>query len=103
MPIQGFPDPHRHKICCSCGQWHEPYEGSTVLPPRVGPLAQIGRTLAGVDGFGLTERFMCHACQERQRRRRVLVWAAILAAILVVLLLLGAGLGGWLHVIRPVP
>lgn len=68
MPVSGFPDPEKHRICGRCGQWFEPWEGSLLPPPKAGPLAQIGRTLAGVEGFGLGERFFCHACQAKSRR-----------------------------------
>ena len=91
MPITGHPDPEKHKICCRCGQWHEPYEGSAVLPPKAGPLAQIGRTVAGVEGFGMTERFMCHACQKRLTRQRIWIILAIFLAILILVLLFALG------------
>ena len=100
MPVEGFPDPDKHKICCKCGKWFEPHEGSPVTPPKAGPVAQIGRTLAGVEGFGLTERFMCHACQGAQRRGRLAVWVFLLIGALALIALVAFGLLDWLWSIQ---
>jgi hypothetical protein len=42
MPIEGLPDPARHRVCMRCTKWFEPDEGSAAVVRRTRRLALHG-------------------------------------------------------------
>jgi len=85
MPVEGFPDASKHKICMRCRSWFEPEEGDMVFPSSFSFLLGLGKMLriavSEAVGDESVMRFMCHACQRKKRREKIAIWTIV--AILV--------------------
>jgi hypothetical protein len=85
VPIDGLPDPAKHRVCMRCTKWFEPDEGSAAVRESFGI---SGRIADGIrNSFGDADlRFICDRCASVRRKRKLalygvlglaLVWAAI--------------------------
>jgi hypothetical protein len=92
MPIGGFPDKERHRLCIRCGQWHEPDEGRMVYPDAAGLLSGIRRAAAVVAEDESARRFMCYRCMRVRRYTRGIIFGSLAFVILLVLVLERLGL-----------
>ncbi len=92
MPIDGFPDPERHKLCIRCKQWHEPDEGKLVYPETAGPIRQMRHTASALAGGESAMRFICFRCIRVRRRTKAILFGALALLLLLVLLLEKLGL-----------
>jgi hypothetical protein len=77
MPIQGFPDAARHKICFRCHQWFEPDEGDMILPGVGGPVTLLRNVVAQITGDESMRRFMCHRCQRIRHVTKMAIGVAL--------------------------
>lgn len=89
MPVEGFPDAARHKLCICCRKWHEPHEGTMIWP-------QSGfrrfRALAASlvdDTSGM--RFLCERCLKTRRIREVALVSGLVLLLAAALLLMHIG------------
>ncbi len=97
MPVEGFPDASKHKICIRCHRWFEPEEGDMVYSwrgsslPIFTDLAGFVRSTRGAVASAVGDetamRSICHECKRKRRRRKLAVYA-IFALLLAVVLLL---------------
>jgi hypothetical protein len=85
MPIEGLPDPLRHRICRRCGHWFEPSDGKMLAPELTGPLGAMRAVRASADDSLL--RFQCHRCSRVRRAREIVLWGSLFAIMALVLLL----------------
>lgn len=92
MPIEGFPDSERHKLCIRCKQWHEPDEGKLVYPEAAGPLSGMRRTASALAGDESAMRFICFKCARARRRTKAILFGALALILLLVLLFERLGL-----------
>jgi hypothetical protein len=63
MPVKGFPDAKRHKLCSRCQKWHEPDEGTMFFRRQPGLFGGVRTTAARLAGDDSAKRFICHRCQ----------------------------------------
>lgn len=91
MPIEGFPDSSRHRLCIRCRKWHETHEGKTVAPSRIGGmLGAVSSTAilsAGLNPEAGRSRFLCNACRRRKTQLRIafiLLAAIVIAAVFTI-------------------
>ena len=79
MPIQGLPDPEKHRVCMRCAEWFEPTEGSLAVRPRFvsGGIADSIRSAAGDADL----RFICHRCTSVRRKRKIILYALLALAL----------------------
>jgi hypothetical protein len=87
MPIDGFPDAARHKLCLRCQKWHEPDEGVVVYPEASGPLSGMRRTAAVLAGDESAMKFMCHRCIRIRKYTKIIIFGAFGTLMLLILLL----------------
>ena len=93
MPVEGFPDAEKHKICIRCRRWFEPEEGTMIYPGSSWGLGWLGlgralRTqVAKAVGDETLMKFICHECTRKRRRRKLVVYAVFVLLIGVVMLL----------------
>jgi len=76
MPIEGLPDPARHRACIRCTKWFEPTEGLLTARQSVGfsgGIADAIRTSAGDTDL----RFICHRCASVRKNRRLVLYAIL--------------------------
>ena len=92
MPIDGFPDTERHKLCIRCKQWHEPDEGKLAYPAAAGPISQMRHTTSALAGDESAMRFICFKCVRARRRTKAILFGALALILIIVLLLEGLGL-----------
>ena len=94
MPVEGFPDPTRHRLCLRCRKWYGPEEGATVQPepasvaePTLGMFTAL-RSLCGVPP---KPHFMCRRCLKVRRCVSAAIFATfgVLVALVLVLERLG--------------
>ncbi len=93
MPIDGLPDPDRHKLCCRCKKWHEPDEG-TMFQAGSGPkiaILQAGRLLSG---YRNSPCFMCFRCQKVRRWTQIVLFGTALLLVALALILERLGVLG---------
>ena len=85
MPVQGLPDPAKHRVCMRCTNWFEPDEGSAAVRQSFGLSGGIADGIRNSVGDA-DVRFICHRCASVRRKRRLalyavralaLVWAVI--------------------------
>ena len=93
MPVEGFPDASRHKLCLRCQKWHEPEEGVMVEREITGPFKAMRRTAATVAGLDPKWSFMCHRCLRIRRYTKAATFGTFAFLVVVALIL------GWLKVI----
>ncbi|MCY2929526.1 MAG: hypothetical protein NTV86_08535 [Planctomycetota bacterium] len=79
MPVVGFPDRDRHKLCHRCHKWHEEHEGTMVYPEARGPISGLFRAAAVIAGCEDKMRFICHRCRRVRRNIKLAIAIAILA------------------------
>jgi len=94
MPVEGFPDPSRHRICRRCRKWFAPEEGSLALPEATGPLGSIRALRATVMGRESDLQFQCHRCTVVRRFTQIAIWSLLVAVIATVLILERLGILG---------
>lgn len=79
MPIEGFPDSSKHKICIRCRRWFEPEEGGMVYPEAATGLSAflgvlpprfVRILITKAIGSESNLRFICCECLKRTRRER---------------------------------
>ena len=94
MPVEGFPDPARHKLCWRCKKWHEPSEGVVAKPkesvsfePFLGAFGAL-RSLCGVRP---KPHFVCRRCLKIRRYTTIIIFATF--GFLVALCLILGRLG----------
>ena len=85
MPVEGLPDPQRHRICRRCGKWFEPDEGTLMAPEATGPLGAMRAMRASFDSSLL--RFQCDRCTRIRRTRERVLWGALLVMIAIPIIL----------------
>jgi hypothetical protein len=87
MPVEGIPDPARHRICRRCQNWFEPAEGTVVGPDVSGPLSAMHAVRLAVTDDQSLLRFQCHRCSRVRRVTQVAIWTTLFGFIAIVLLL----------------
>ena len=92
MPIEGFPDPQRHKLCIRCHRWHDPDDGVMLYPEAAGPLQGLRTAAAEAAGDESAMRFMCYRCIRIRRYTKAAVFGAFALVVLLVFLLRAIGL-----------
>ena len=79
MPVEGFPDASKHKICIRCRRWFEPEEGEMAYPEAgtgfsafvgVFPPRYVRILIAKATGSESKLKFVCRNCLKRARRLR---------------------------------
>lgn len=85
MPVRGFPDADRHRICFRCRRWFEPEEGEEFVSESAAGsfLRSFGIPVTG----DLRKRFMCHRCRRIRRITKTAVFVALALALGAALLL----------------
>jgi hypothetical protein len=91
MPIDGLPDPKKHRICRRCQKWHEPSEGRLFGPEVSGPLGALQALRATIAPDDSLLRFQCDGCTRIRRTTQLVLYGGL--ALLVVLVLLLERLG----------
>jgi len=91
VPVEGFPDSTRHKICIRCHKWFEPLEGVVASPESSGPIRSMRNLGAQMTGDSSALRFMCHRIRVR-RNTKLVILATFLRLIAMVLILERIGL-----------
>ena len=92
MPIEGFPDPQRHKLCVRCHKWHNPDEGVMLHPETCSRLKRLRIAAAQLAGDESAMRFMCHRCIRIRRYTKAAIFGAFAIVVLLVFLLRANGL-----------
>jgi len=87
MPVEGIPDPARHKICRRCRKWFEPTEGMMFGPEVTGPSGAMQALRLAVTDDERLLRFQCHRCSRVRHTTQIVVWAVLLGLTAAVLLL----------------
>ena len=87
MPIAGFPDKDRHRLCIRCRKWHEPNEGEMVYPEATGPFSGIKRNAAILAEDESALRFMCYRCMRVRRHTKAIIFGSFAFVILLILVL----------------
>ncbi len=93
MPIDGFPDKQRHKLCIRCRRWHEPHEGKLIFPDQPGPFGRLRRTACMLAEDESAMRFMCLRCLRVRRYTKAIIFATFALLVLLALLLKFLGVG----------
>jgi hypothetical protein len=86
MPIEGMPDPARHRICRRCQKWFDPHEGQLHAPEVTGPLGGL-ETMRAAAGDPSALRFQCHRCTTVRRRTQLAIWIVFGVLVLTILAL----------------
>ena len=76
MPVEGLPDPSKHRVCIRCSQWFEPEDGLFTVRESLsvaGAIADGIRAAGGDDN----RKFICHPCAAVRRRRKIALYAAL--------------------------
>lgn len=94
MPVEGFPDASRHRLCVRCKKWHEPDEGILCQPEEQGtfePFMAIFTAARAISGLKKEPRFICYRCLRVRRYIKVAIFGtlALLIALALVLERLG--------------
>ena len=76
MPVEGLPDPGRHRACIRCAKWFEPAEGSLTLRERVGIAGGIADSIRSSAGEA-DVRFICNRCASVRRSRRIILYVIL--------------------------
>lgn len=92
MPIDGFPDPQRHRLCVRCHKWHNPHEGVTLYPEAGGPIQGLRIAAAEAAGDESAMRFMCFRCIRTRRYTKAALFGAFVAMVVIVFTLPRFGL-----------
>lgn len=92
MPVEGFPDPARHKLCRRCRKWFEPNEGALMAPEATGPLGAVQGLRASLSGSEADLRFQCDRCTKVRRITKIALFLLFVAIVGIVLLLERLGL-----------
>lgn len=80
MPVEGFPDASKHKVCIRCHRWFEPEEGEMVYPEAATGLSAFVGVLpprfvriliTKAIGSEANLSFICYECLRRTRRGRI--------------------------------
>ena len=93
MPIEGFPDPKRHRVCARCLKWWHAEEMTPIDDQLdvVGSLftfpSAVGRLFSGTGGVA---RLLCPDCVQVRKRRPVLwlAWLLVIGGLIAISLLL---------------
>lgn len=80
MPIEGLPDPAKHRACMRCTQWFEPDEGSLAARERVGLAGNIADGIRNSAGEA-DLRFICHRCASVRRNRKMFLYGVLALAL----------------------
>jgi hypothetical protein len=81
VPIDGLPDPAKHRVCMRCTKWFEPDEGSAAVRESFGMSGSIAdgiRNSAGDSDL----RFICNRCASVRRRRKLALYVVLALALL---------------------
>ena len=87
MPIEGIPDPEKHRICRRCQQWFELSEGTFLSPEITGPLGAVRALRATIADDSSVLRFQCHRCTRIRRKTQQVLWFTLIAILVLVLVL----------------
>lgn len=87
MPIDGVPDPSRHRICRRCQKWFEPVEGRAVSPEVTGPLGAMEALRGAVTGDSSILRFQCNRCSRIRTVTQGVIWGTLAVLLVLVLIL----------------
>jgi hypothetical protein len=85
VPIEGFPDPTKHRLCIRCHKWHLLHEGVMQYPERSGPVGRLRSAASEWAGDESAKRFICHGCLRKRRRTNTIIWATFALLLLVTL------------------
>ena len=86
MPVEGMPEPSRHRICRRCQRWFEPDEGTMMAPEITGPVGALHSLRASL-GDKSVLRFQCKRCTKIRQITQIALWSALFIFVAVVLLL----------------
>jgi hypothetical protein len=81
MPIEGLPDPAKHRVCMRCTKWFEPDQGSAAVRQSFGLSGGIADGIRSAAG-DVDVRFLCHRCASIRRNRRFALYAFMALALL---------------------
>jgi hypothetical protein len=81
MPIDGLPDPAKHRVCMRCTKWFEPDEGSAAVRESFGMSGGIADGIRNSAGDA-DLRFICHRCASVRRGRKLALYGVLALALL---------------------
>ena len=80
MPIEGLPDPAKHRVCMRCTQWFEPDEGSLAVRESFGLSGGIADGIRNAAG-DTDIKFICHRCASVRRNRKWILYGVLALAL----------------------
>lgn len=87
MPIDGIPDPKKHRICRRCQKWYEPSEGRLFGPEVTGPLGALQALRATIAPDDSLLRFQCDRCTRIRLTTQVVLFGGLVLLVGLILLL----------------
>lgn len=92
MKITSAEDFDRIKSCIKCGEIFDQSDGSMILPEATGFASAVSRNIEIASGDTSKYRFICHGCQMKIRRRKIILWGALLFMFALVFVLTQLGI-----------